>query len=67
LPPVVDFANILQAAFVPILFYQQITKPNCKKKKLSKILLYKKAAQNCHLVSIIPTSFEFNENDFASR
>jgi len=27
--PVVNFINILRAAFVPIFFCQKITKPNC--------------------------------------
>jgi len=29
LTPVVNFTNILQAAFAPILLCQKITKPNC--------------------------------------
>jgi len=28
---VVNFTNILQAAFAPIFFSQKITKPNCNK------------------------------------
>jgi len=28
--PVVNFTNILRADFLPILFCQKITKPNCK-------------------------------------
>jgi hypothetical protein len=31
--PVVNFINILQAAFAPIFFSQKITKPNCNKRK----------------------------------
>jgi len=41
---VFNVINILRAAFVPIFFYKKITKPNCKREKLRKALLYKKAA-----------------------
>ncbi len=37
---VVNFINILQAAFVPLFFCQKITKPNCNKRKAAcKILM----------------------------
>jgi len=36
LTPVVNFNNILRAAFVTIYFQQTITNPNCNQKKDSK-------------------------------
>jgi len=42
LTPVVNFINILQAAFEPIFFRQKVIKPNCNWTKASKALLNKK-------------------------
>jgi len=45
LTTVVNFINILQAVFAPILFCQKITNPNCiTREKLSKALSYQKGA-----------------------
>jgi hypothetical protein len=47
LQSLVNFINMLQAAFALIFFYQKITKPNCNKRKVCKINFYKKAYKEC--------------------
>jgi len=41
--PVLNFINILQAAFAPIFFCQKITKPNCNITKDSKSTFLQKS------------------------
>jgi len=42
--PVVNFINILHAHFVPILWQQQIAKPNVIREKLLNLLFYEKCS-----------------------
>jgi len=42
LTPVVNFINILPAAFAPILFHQKVTKPNCNKRKAAQFAFIRK-------------------------
>jgi len=51
-PPVVNFTNILQAAFAPIFFCHKITNPKIRE-KLHQTLLYDKADRKM-LVKLTP-------------
>jgi len=46
-PPLVNFTNILRAAFAPIFFCQKLQRQTVIRKKRCKTLLYKKARVKC--------------------
>jgi len=51
--PVVNFINILQAAFAPIFLCQKIAKPNCNEKKAAQNTLVQKV-ENKMLMKLTP-------------
>ncbi len=60
-PPSVNFTKILQAAFVPKLFYQNVQSQSVMREKLCRTLLYKKTARKM-LVKLTPCWWACNRD-----